>query len=89
MTDHHSLCSLLRMKDPKDRLARWILRLQPFDFEVRHKAGRLHTDVDPLSRNPVNPPDSQNDPLEIDDKMFSLQLADSDKISMKELADCK
>jgi transposase InsO family protein len=85
VTDHHSLCSLLRMKDPKDRLARWILRLQPFDFEIKHKAGRLHTDVDPLSRNPVNPPDSQNDPLEIDDKMFSLQLADSDKITMKEI----
>lgn len=56
VTDHHSLCHLLRMKDPKDRLARWIMRLQPYDFEICHIAGKVHTDVDPLSRNPVNPP---------------------------------
>lgn len=69
VTDHHSLCHLLKlkesMKDPKDRLARWIMRLQPYDFEIRHIAGRIHTDVDPLSRNPVNPPNSKCDPLEI------------------------
>jgi transposase InsO family protein len=73
------------MRDPKDRLARWILRLQPYDFEIIHRSGLKHTDVDPLSRNPVNPPDSQNDPLEIDDRLCSLQKSgESNKKSQRE-----
>ena len=35
------------------RIARWILRLQEFDFEVRHRAGKLAVVPDELSREPL------------------------------------
>jgi transposase InsO family protein len=53
VTDHSALLWLLKMKTPPSpRLARWILRLQGFDFEVIHRKGKEHVVPDTLSRIP-------------------------------------
>ena len=53
VTDHHSLCYLMKVKKPYGRLTYWALMLQDFDFEIIYKAGANHRDADALSRYPV------------------------------------
>ena len=48
-TDHSAL-SWLHSMEPKGRIARWLMDLQEFDFEVKHRAGRVHNNADALSR---------------------------------------
>lgn len=51
ITDHASLIWLNRLKDPTGRLARWALRLQPFDFTIVHRKGKENVVPDFLSRS--------------------------------------
>ncbi len=52
VTDHQSLTWLQGLKEPKGRLARWILALREYDFEIKHRPGRQHSNADTLSRLP-------------------------------------
>lgn len=51
VVDHHALCWLKKNRDSSGRLARWALKLMEFDYEIKHKQGRLHVVPDMLSRN--------------------------------------
>ena len=50
VTYHRSLVYLHAMKDENGRLTRWALALQPYLFEVQHRPGVKHYNVDGLSR---------------------------------------
>ena len=49
-TDHHSLQWL--HKSESSRLTRWVLRLQEFQFNIKHRSGQSNRHADALSRNP-------------------------------------
>lgn len=49
ITDHIAL-KWLQTAEPKGKIGRWILKLQAYNFEIIHKPGRIHSNVDALSR---------------------------------------
>lgn len=51
-TDHAALKWLLQFKNPEGQVAKWLKRLQEFDFVVEHRAGKSHGNADALSRRP-------------------------------------
>jgi len=49
-TDHHSLKWLTSFKRPEGILARWVETLAEYNFTIQHRAGRLHSNADAISR---------------------------------------
>jgi hypothetical protein len=50
INDHSALAWLMSIKDPNARLARWAIYLQTYEFEIVHRKGNIHSNVDALSR---------------------------------------
>ncbi|CAF4174508.1 unnamed protein product, partial [Rotaria sordida] len=51
ITDHHPLCWLNKHTSENERLHRWSLILQEYEFDIKHKNGSCHLDADCLSRS--------------------------------------
>lgn len=51
-TDHSSLAWLQSFKEPEGQLARWMERLQEYNFTIVHRQGSQHRNADALSRRP-------------------------------------
>jgi len=51
-TDHAALQWLRRTPDPVGQQARWLEKLEEYDFEVTHRPGTQHRNADAMSRPP-------------------------------------
>ena len=90
-TDHNSLKDLVNKADLSGRVARWILLLQEFDYEVQFKSGKSNGNADYLSRMRGDPaPADLNDEFPDEfpdliggyrDKEISVFQASSGRIS--------
>ena len=49
-TDHNSLRWLHNFKEPEGQVARWLEQLSSFQYCIRHRPGKQHTNADALSR---------------------------------------
>ena len=49
-TDHGSLVWLRNFKEPEGQLARWLEKLQEYNFVITHRKGTSHRNADALSR---------------------------------------
>ncbi|CAI7834229.1 unnamed protein product [Closterium sp. NIES-53] len=52
VTDHQPLLWLMQTSDLTGRNARWAMKMQEYDFEIKHRPGKTMQHVDGLSRNP-------------------------------------
>ena len=53
VTDHHSLCWILRAEDVSARISRWKLKTAEYSYKIVYKSGKAHQDADALSRDPL------------------------------------
>ena len=88
VTDHCALCWLKTKTRVKDRLpsrlVRWSLIIAPFDMTIKYKSGKLHKDVDCLSRYPLAIVEESDDK---ERKMFALHISTELDISEKQKSD--
>jgi hypothetical protein len=50
ITDHSALKTLRTATIPTGKRARWMMELQQYDFEIKHRAGKKNANADALSR---------------------------------------
>ena len=63
-SDHGSLTWLRNFKEPEGQLARWLEKLQEYDFTIVHRPGQRHSNADALSRLPCQQCGRQQHKLE-------------------------
>ena len=63
-SDHGSLTWLRNFKEPEGQLARWLEKLQEYDFTIVHQPGQRHSNADALSRLPSQQCGQQQHKLE-------------------------
>ena len=61
VTDHQPLQWLMSHKNPAARLARWIVRLEQYEFNIEYRKGSAHGNADALSRWPLKDKDEEGE----------------------------
>ena len=51
-TDHGALAWLQGFKNPEGQFARWLEKLQEYNFSIVHRSGKKYLNADALSRLP-------------------------------------
>ena len=87
VTDHCALCWLQTKQNLPNRLARWSLQLQPYNYRIEYKSGKTHKDVDCLSRFPINKPENLDIRTNLDNFVGNINFGREPEINMKELQD--
>jgi transposase InsO family protein len=64
-TDHQALRWLFSLKEPKNRIARWLECLSQYEFTIEHRPGKSHGNADGMSRCP----DIQNCECKVDEPL--------------------
>ena len=59
-TDNAAVSWIHGLKNPSGQMARWLQYIETYDLTVTHRAGRLHTNADALSRAPCKTCTRQN-----------------------------
>ena len=86
-TDHGSLTWLRNFKEPEGQLAKWLERLQEFDFCIEHRPGRKHINADALSRLPCRQCGSKNHNEEVSIAAMSLASSVMEELRGEQLRD--
>lgn len=73
-TDHKALIWLTKLKEPNQRLTRWKLKLQDYDFSIEHVKGKDNYVADALSRIEIHNTDSDSLRVNLEE---DLALTDS------------
>jgi hypothetical protein len=84
-SDHHSLCHLKTVKDPNNRLARFAIKLQPFEYTVAYKSGALHYDADCLSRTPTSTATQEDEDFDNSIPMTEISFGTLDPSEIKDM----
>lgn len=88
VTDHEPLAKFVSIKDPHGRVARWIFKLQQYDFDIIHQSGKKLGHVDALSRYPVKKSTDNKEPLVLNQmNLFQFDQYNSyyDKLNLPNL----
>ena len=83
ITDHCPLTWLKSIKEPRGRLARWLLYLSEYNWSIQHKPGRQNTNADALSRHiPDTMPESCNDEEERFEDISTLAVESANAVGL-------
>lgn len=74
ITDHEPLKFIRKHKDNRGKLCRWILELEPVDYEIRYIPGKDNVVADALSRvRMVDTPEEDNSCQVTDDFVYQIE----------------
>ena len=77
-SDHQPLQWLLKTPKPAARLARWLIRLSDFTFEIRYKIGKANAIADALSRWPLEDNEPDDDEEDADHLIATINSENND-----------
>ncbi|KAH9318924.1 hypothetical protein KI387_020693, partial [Taxus chinensis] len=82
VTDHQALKYIVNKPNPSGRIARWIILLQEFEFDIIDRPGKKHVNADALSRAYDGLGSSCDDDDFPDATLFSLDTIRSEYIDI-------
>lgn len=82
-TDHKPLTGIMNLKDPSTKIAKWMIALLDYSYEIQYKAGKQNVVADGLSRIPyeINAHDNAEE-NEVSSDSSTQHSADTDNLDL-------